>query len=126
MNVHTELYTTVAQVLPVFLLALMWDSAYLDRLRAQHRPRRGGPQPGYFWTKPRVRLFILGVTVAVMCTVLLTVLVLAGAVADSAPVRAVVVGGLVLAMAVLAFRIWVDVLAATRLEQPDDNSGSTG
>ena len=52
-----DYYVTVASVLPILLLALMFDSGYLERLR--HAPRRlrrndlvGGVR---FWTKPRVR-----------------------------------------------------------------------
>jgi len=107
------LYTTVAQVIPVLLLALMWDSAYLDRLRGESRPPRQAGAAGYFWTKPRVRLFILAVAVLLMAALLIDVLVLAGVLGDSAALRGIVVGGLVLAMGTLLFRIWVDVVRAT-------------
>lgn|GEM_PF-3481431 len=110
---HGDLYTTVAQIVPVLLLALMWDSAYLDRLRSEHRPARRNGSAGFFWTKPRVRAFILSIAILVMATLLLDVLVLAGVVPDAAPVRAAVVGGLVVAMGALLFRIWVDVVRAT-------------
>ncbi|WP_322755307.1 hypothetical protein [Frankia sp. Cas3] len=116
---HAEFYTTVAQVIPVFLLGLMWESAYLDRLRTERRPARGGGVPGYFWTKPRVRVFILSVTTAVMLALLVDVLVLVGVVSDTVLVRSVVVAGLVIVMGTLFFRIWVDVVRATRPDVPD-------
>jgi hypothetical protein len=118
--VHAELYSTVAQVIPVFLLALMWDSAYLDRLRAERRPARRPGTGGYFWTKPRVRVFVLTVTAATMATLAVDVLVLAGVVADSPVVRGVVVAGLLLAMTTLLYRISVDVLRATVPDSPDN------
>ncbi|WP_125617928.1 hypothetical protein [Actinomadura sp. WAC 06369] len=37
---HQEFYTTLAQVFPVLLLALLWDSRYLERLREQERRSR--------------------------------------------------------------------------------------
>ncbi|WP_239334610.1 hypothetical protein [Frankia sp. CiP3] len=119
---HGELYTTIAQTTPVLLLALMWDSAYLDRVRTEHRPARGDGPAGFFWTKPRVRIFILSIAVLVMSTLLLDVLVLARAVADVALVRVTVVGGLVVVMGALLFRIWVDVLRATDARSDGDGS----
>ncbi|WP_261567365.1 hypothetical protein [Frankia gtarii] len=99
---HSDLYTTVAQVLPVLLLALMWDSAYLEQLRGQQRPsRRLDPDGGFRWTKPRVRAYTLSIAILIMADVLLVVLVLAGAVPDTALVRALVVAGLVVALASL-------------------------
>ncbi|WP_163552957.1 hypothetical protein [Candidatus Frankia alpina] len=116
---HSDLYTTVAQVLPVLLLALMWDSAYLERLRGQQRPsRRLVPDSGFRWAKPRVRAYTLSIAILIMADVLLVVLVLAGAVPDSAAVRALVVAGLVVALASLTFRIWFDVVEATRADPP--------
>jgi hypothetical protein len=67
---YRDFYATIAQVLPVLLLALMWDSAYLLRLRRQHRPhRRTDPNGVWFWTKPRVRAYTLVVAAVVTsCT----------------------------------------------------------
>ena len=53
-SLTSNFYPTLAQVLPVLLLALIWDSAYLMRLRRQRRPLRrmtrpasgSGPSPG--------------------------------------------------------------------------------
>lgn len=95
-DVHTELHTTVAQVLPVFLLAPMWESASLDRLRSEHRPGRGGAERGCCWTKPRVRF--RRAMPAASCRVLRVCPV--GATADGGPVVRLVtdtnfVGGVV-------------------------------
>jgi hypothetical protein len=119
-RVHTEFYATVAQIIPVLLLALLWESAYLDRLRAEPRPARGRGTSGYFWTKPRIRAFILSVTTAVMLALFTDVLVLVGVVSDTPFVRGVVVAGLVIVMGTLFFRIWVDVVRATH---PDPSNG---
>ncbi len=108
-----DLYTTVAQTIPVLLLALLWESAYLDRLRTEPRPPRGNGRRGPFWTKPRIRVYMLSVSTAVMLALFVDVLVLADVLSDTAAVRSVVVGGLVLVMGTLLFRIWVDVLRAT-------------
>lgn len=35
-----DFYATVAQVLPVLLLAFLWDSGFLHRLRDQRGPTR--------------------------------------------------------------------------------------
>jgi len=110
---HGDLYTTVAQIVPVLLLTLMWDSAYLERIRSERRPARCGGSAGFFWAKPRVRMFILSIAILVMATLLLDVLVLAGLVPDVAAVRVVVVRGSVVAMGALLFWIWVDVVRAT-------------
>jgi len=125
--VHGDLYTTVAQVLPVLLLALMWDSAYLERLRAQRRPSRRDDPSGFWWTKARVRVYALTVASLVMGDLLLVVLVLAGLVPDAVGVRVVVVVGLVVTAGSLLARIWFDVLEATRPDASSPGGGpSTG
>ena len=119
---HSELYTTVAQVLPVLLLALMWDSAYLARLREQRRPsRRRDPGGGFWWTKPRVRLHILSVASLIMGDILLVVLVLAGVVPDVPAVRACAVAGVVVALTSLMCRVWFDVVEATQADPPESD-----
>jgi len=46
-------YPTLAQVLRVLRLALIWDSAYLVRLRRQRRPLRLYDSAGvWFWASP--------------------------------------------------------------------------
>lgn len=121
---HSALYTTVTQVLPVLLLALMWDSAYLTRLREQRRPsRRHDPDGGFRWTKPRVRVYTLSITFVIMADILLGVLVLAGAVPDAPVIRALAVAGVVVALTSLLSRVWFDVVEATRADPPDPDGG---
>lgn len=60
----SESYATLARVLPIPLLALVWDSAYLERLRRlQRQARRMDREVGVlFWIKSRVRYYALFVT----------------------------------------------------------------
>lgn len=116
---YRDFYTTLAQVLPVLLLALIWDSRYLDQVRRQQRPsRRVDPAGGYFWTKPRVRAYSLTVASVIVVELAVVVFVLAGALPDSTVLRTVLVAGLVLSLATLLFRVVVDVVDATRPEPP--------
>jgi sterol desaturase/sphingolipid hydroxylase (fatty acid hydroxylase superfamily) len=117
--VHAEFYTTVAQVLPVLLLALVWDSRYLERLRDELRPaRRVDPAAGTFWTKPRVRAYVIVIASLILAELCAALLVLAGAAGDSAVLRAGMLAGLAPVLATVGFRIAVDVLNATRPAPP--------
>lgn len=111
-----DLYSTVAQMLPVLLLALVWESRYLERISGeQRRSRREDPVDGVrFWTKRRVRLYALFVATVVLGDTGLCVLMLAGTIPDSSVLRGVVISGVLLAVASLLFRMWVDILDATR------------
>lgn len=112
---NRDFYATMAQVLPVLLLALMWDSNYLQRVRGQSRRlRRDDPGGVWFWTKPRVRLYLLLVAGVLVTAVGVSLLVLAGALEDTAWLRGVLVGALVLALVTLMVRIGSDVIRATR------------
>lgn len=107
-------YATLAQVLPLLLLAFIWDSGFLVRLRQQRRlPRRADPTGVRFWTKPRVCIYTLLVTAVVIISIAVTVLVLAGIVPDSRALRLVLSAGLGLVLVTLLTRITFDVLWAT-------------
>lgn len=107
-------YTSLAQVLPLLLLAFIWDSGFLVRLRRQRRlPRKDDPAGVRFWTKPRVRVYTLLVTTVVIASTAVTVLVLAGLIPDSDALRAALSAGLLLVLLTLFTRITVDVLWAT-------------
>lgn len=110
-----DFYATLAQTLPVLLLALIWESRYLERLRGQTRPlRRDDPVNGViFWTKPRVRIYAIFVGTMVLLDTGLCALVLGGAVRDSAWLRCVAGFGLGLALASLLFRTCVEIVKAT-------------
>ncbi|MCK2218849.1 hypothetical protein MF672_034405 [Actinomadura sp. ATCC 31491] len=111
-----DFYATVAQILPVLLLAFVWDSGYLARLHGERRShRRADPVNGVqFWTKRRVRRYALTVTTGILLDLGLCALVLAGAVPDHVVVRVLVLGGLGLALVTLLTRISVDIIAATQ------------
>lgn len=110
----SNFYPTLVQVLPVLLLALIWDSAYLTRLRRQQRPlRRDDPAGVWFWTKPRVRAYILIVTGETIASIAIIMLVLAGLISDSLSLRIVLSAGLILLLTTIAVRIAVDVIGAT-------------
>jgi hypothetical protein len=113
---HDEnFYATLAQVLPLLLLALIWDSGYLTRLRSQQRlPKKVDSAGVRFWTKPRVRVYILAVTGVVIVSTGVTVFVLAGLIPDSRPLRIALSAGLALILITLMTRITIDVILATK------------
>jgi hypothetical protein len=115
-RVFRDFYATTAQVLPLLLLALVWDSDYVRRLRKQSRVLRGAdPVAGVlFWTKPRVRVYTLVVTGLLVAGIGVSVLVLAGVLGDAAWLRFGVVGVLLLSLVTLFVRISADVITATR------------
>lgn len=115
-----DFYDTMAQVLPVLLLALIWDSAYLDRLRGQRRVSRRHDQDGVrFWTKPRVRAHILTVAVVVMVSIAITIMVLADLIPDSTALRVFLCCGVFFVLATLLTRIFYDVIDATSTKERD-------
>lgn len=112
---YRDFYATMAQVLPVLLLALVWEANYLQRLRAQPRPsRRVDPAGVWFWTKPRVRAYSLFVAAVLVTGIAVSMLVLAGALADAAWLRGVLVGILLFALVTLLVRMSTDIVIATR------------
>lgn len=114
----SDYYTTIAQVMPLLLLALIWDSSFLDRLRGQRRPsRRVDPSGVLFWTKPRVRVYTLFVGGVVLASTAVAIFELAGFIPDSFTLRVVLACLLGLVLATLATRIWYDVVAATASTQ---------
>jgi hypothetical protein len=116
--VTRDFYDTMAQVLPVLLLALIWDSAYLDRLRNQRRVlRRLDPSGVRFWTHSRVRVYILTLAVVVIVSIALTIMVLADLIPDSTALRIILCCGLFLVLATLLTRIYYDVIAATTITE---------
>jgi hypothetical protein len=125
--VHSDFYTTIAQVFPLLLLALVWDSAYLARLRKQPRPLRATGTAGVlFWTKPRVRVYTLFVAGIVIASTGVTLLVLGGMIPDSFPLRVVLVCALVIELGTVLTRIFVDVITSTASatgELPLDSEG---
>lgn len=114
-------YSTLAQVLPLILLAFIWDSGFLARLRGQpRRPRREDPAGVLFWTKPRVRIYTLTVAAVVIASTGVTLFELGGLIPDSRALRVVLSAGLVFALGTLLTRITYDVLAATAPTEPGE------
>jgi len=112
--VNRDFYTTLAQVVPVLLLAMMFDSGYLKQLRGQPRPlRREDPAGVLFWTKPRVRAYVLFVVFVAITSTAAAVLVLAGALPDTVALRALTSAGVLLVLGTLLTRIGIDVYLAT-------------
>jgi hypothetical protein len=112
---HQEFYTTLAQVYPVLLLALLWDSRYLDSLREQRRlSRADDPVDGvHFWTKARVRVYTIVLAFVLIGGLGATVFALAGLYGDSAPLRAALTAALLITLATLLVRVWGEVVRAT-------------
>ncbi len=114
----------MAQVFPVLMLALIWESGYLERLRTQVRPsRRADPVTGVFWTKPRVRAWIIAVSGIAVGEVGLTAAVLASAVPEGPPTRAIVLAGLAVVLGTLLTRACVDIWHSTK--EPEHSPASS-
>ena len=123
----SDYYTTTAQILPLLLLALIWDSSFLDRLRGQpRRPRRVDPSGVLFWTKPRVRAYTLFVAVVVLGSTAVSIFELAGFIPDSFTLRVVLACLLGLVLATIMTRIWYDVIAATASAPPAESAPAGG
>lgn len=111
-----DFYATMVQVLPVLLIALVFDSGYLKRLRTQRRQRKTRSNRDgdvLIWTKPLVRVYGLTVTAILILDILLCVVMLADYLPDSVGLRAAVMGGAALVAVTLLFRIWFDIIHAT-------------
>lgn len=122
---HADFYVAVASVMPILLLALLWDSGFLRRLRTEQRTlRRPGTRvPGdvLFWTKGRVRVYAMFITASVLCAIGAAALVLADILPDTTGTRITETIVLLLELLTLFTRIAVDLAAATR----GDESGSS-
>jgi hypothetical protein len=118
--VASNFYPTLAQVFPLLLLAVVWDSGFLERLRRQRRlPRKEDPVEGVrFWSKRRVRWYTLGVVGSAVVSTGVTLFVLAGVIPDSYALRLGLSCVLAIVLLTLLTRISVDVLWATQ-EVPD-------
>jgi hypothetical protein len=115
---HHEFYTTIAQIYPVLLLALLWDSRYLENLHTQPRPsRQQDPVNGVrFWTKRRVRVYTIALTLMIVAGLGAAILTLAGVLTDTAPLRLLLIGSLLLTLATLVVRVWGEVTRASSHE----------
>lgn len=123
-NGYSSFYSSLAQILPLLLLAFIWESGFLARLRTQRRlPRKASVRGVLFWTKPRVRAYTLAVAAIVIASTAVTMFVLAGIIPDSSALRIALSAGLMLVLLTLLTRIAVDVLWATAsVPAPDQSS----
>lgn len=112
-----DFYSAASQVLPILLLALIWQSRYLEAVSGQKRRlRRDDPDHGVrFWTKPRVRIYALTVATLTLAGTMICMLVLAGLLPNWTSLGAVTIAGLVLASVSLLYRVWNEVMEATRV-----------
>jgi|SRR5215467_6821816 len=125
--VASNFYPTLAQVFPLLLLAVVWDSGFLERLRRQRRlPKKEDPAKGVrFWYNHRVRWYTLGVVGFAVASMGVIVFVLAGVIPDSYALRLILSGVLALVLLTLMTRISIDVLWATQADPdavPQDRS----
>jgi hypothetical protein len=120
-----DFYLAVATVLPLLLLALIWDSHILDSIRSEDRLlKKVDAEHGVrFWTKPRVRRYMLFVATTIVAAVGLCIIELAGFVPNSLALRWILVLAVVLTLGTLLTRIWVDVSAATASRPPLPGEG---
>ena len=102
-----DFYGTLAQVFPVLMLAVVWESAFLDRLRTQDRSAMR------FWTKRRVRAWTITVVAVTVGEIALITLVLASLVPDGWLTRVLVLAGLACVLGTILTRAVVDIVEAT-------------
>ncbi|MBQ0901293.1 hypothetical protein [Micromonospora sp. U21] len=121
---YPDLYTTCAQVLPVLMLALLWESRFLERIQRQsRRPRREDSRDGVrFWTKRRAGLYASFVATMSVLGTAVAILVLAGLLADRPAVRGLVLGCLLLTLATLLTRTLIDIADATRTDRDEPDA----
>jgi hypothetical protein len=124
----TSFYVAVATVLPLLLLALIWDSHALENLKTRERRLKKDGGDVLFWAKPRVRRYMLFVATVIVVALGLCVLELAGFVPNSLALRWILVLAVALTLGTLLTRIWVDVIAATAEKQPpaDEHGAQPG
>ena len=123
----SDYYTTMAQALPLLLLALIWDSSFLDRLRGQKRSlRRVDPSGVLFWTKPRVRVYTLFIATVVLASTAVALFELGGFIPDSFTLRVVLACLFGLVLCTLLTRVWYDVIAATASSRPASTASTVG
>ena len=102
-----DFYATLAQVFPVLMLAVVWESAFLEKLRRQDRSRMR------FWTKRRVRVWTISIVAITVGEIALITMVLVDWVADAWLTRALVVAGLACVLGTILTRAIVDIIEAT-------------
>lgn len=106
-----DFYATLAQVLPVLLLTVVWDRDWLTQLAT--RTRGSAPGQVRIWGKTLVRRYTLFLTTVQLASIAACLLVLAGAFADSVALRVLLVLAAAMALVTLLVRISAGVIKAT-------------
>jgi hypothetical protein len=109
---YRDFYATLAQVLPVLLLTIVWDRHWLDGLPA--RTRGTGPGEVRFWTKPVVRWYSLFLTAALVLAIGGCLLVLVGAADDATWLRVLLMAAAGLSLVTLLVRVSSGIVTATK------------
>ncbi|MGR7026208.1 hypothetical protein [Geodermatophilus sp. URMC 62] len=102
-----DFYTTLAQVLPVLLLTIVWDRDYLDE------PRTRNDADVVFWTRNIVRWYSVALSTILILGIAICLLVLARVLPDADWVRGGLTGVTALALLTLSVRIGARVVQAT-------------
>jgi hypothetical protein len=102
----TDLYSTAAQVIPVLLLALAWDSKYLDRLRDE-------PRESVFWRKPRVAIWSYFGTGAALLAEAVCLLVVSSVLDPGVVAKGLTLVGIGALIGSIWTRIYVDIHRGT-------------
>jgi hypothetical protein len=105
-----DFYTTLAQVIPLLLLALAWESEYAKQVKLQRRERGVDV---LFWDKRRIRYWTLFTMASAVVAEALIVTVLVGWVGEGWLAEAVVLVALTALLGSLATRIGADAIEAT-------------
>ncbi len=108
---YRDFYATLAQVLPVLLLTIVWDRDWLADL--PNRRHGTGPDDVRLWTKPIVRWYTLMLTAVLLNAIGSSVLVLPGVLDDTAWLRSLLIAAAAMSLATLFVRIGAGVIKAT-------------
>ena len=113
-------YESLAEVLPLLLLAFMWESHYLDRLPGISDENRK------LWKKPVVRVYVIFVSIFVLASIAVCVLVLSGYCPENSFTRIFVLCGTVILLVTMSFRLYYDITDATSKSGHRIGCGPTG
>jgi hypothetical protein len=102
-----DYYATSAQVFPVRLLAIAWESRYLEKLKTRNTDGQK------IWKKPVIRVYGITLCCWNVISLALCVGVLAGWPHDAVWLRVIVMIGLVTSAATLLTRIGIEIWDAT-------------
>jgi hypothetical protein len=106
-----EFYGTTAQVIPVLLLALTWETNYFDRLRTEDRSKKP------VFTDCRVRWWSLFAVATALAGEATMVLVLADFLGSGAATKVLGVAGVAVLIASMTVRLFSEIWDATNTKK---------